>query len=233
MNIFSEKNKKKWYGMYRAQIIEVNTDKKNGIYKIKAYPIHAEVEDDYLPYALSNMTNIKGHENFVADDWVWVFFENGNPKFPVIFDRCNVKDQFPDGSDGEEPEWFQDIEVNSDIEESEIEWNGEYGKVWAKDLGENTHIVIDEENEMLIVKTENYWMVIDADGNFHRKSAKSFVTVEEEYNMAMDSTLIKVGENNEIKIDDDNGLDMTIGNNTIKADSEAVIINDNLKILNS
>ncbi len=215
MNIFTEKNKKKWYGMYRAQIVEINDDIKNGIYKVRVYPMMADIEDDYLPLALSNMTNVNNNENFVKDEFIWVFFENGNPKFPIIFDRCNIKDQFPAGIDGEEPDWFGDIEYNADIEEDEVTYEGEYGTVWAKNFGENIHLLFDYDNELLVVKGSNFWIVIDSDGNYHKKVNSTWITCDEKFNVAADTML------------------MMIGDNKIEASDEGVIINDNLKVLNT
>ena len=172
-----------------------------------------DIEDDFLPFGQSNHTTKFDNINYQKGDWVWVFFEGGNPLYPVIFDRVNIKDFKPSGSDGEEPNWFGDIEANSDINETDVTWDGETGKIWSKSFGDNVHISIDEENEQLIIKGTNFWMVMDKDGNYHKKAVASYMTFDEKFNIAADEMLLKMG------------------NNTIEATSEGVIINENWKVL--
>ena len=216
MNPYQEIFDRRWYGMYRAIIVEENSDfPGNGIYTVRVYPMMADIEDDYLPPAQSNMTTKYGHENLIEDEVVWVFFENGDAHIPIIFDRCNIKDFFPQGANGEEPDWWGDMEANSDIDEEEVSFEGEAGKVWVKTFGENFHILIDEENEVFVMKGSNFWIIMDADGNWHMKATGSYMTFDENFNVAADEMLLMIGDNK------------------IEASTEGVVVNEKWKVLNS
>lgn len=216
MNMLQEKFDRKYYGNYRAQIVKVNEDIKNGVYKVRVYPMMVDIEDNYLPYAMSNLTNKKNHDNLNIGDWVWVFFENnGNPHYPIIWSRCNVKDQIPSGCIGDEPNYYNDFVANSDIDESEIEYNGEYGKVLSKLFGDNIIVEIDEENEQIVLKGTNFYYVIDSNGDLHYNLKNYYTTSEGSFNIAA------------------NDMKLVIGDNTIEVNEEGFIVNDNLKVLNT
>lgn len=215
MNIFGEKFNKKYSGFYRGKILKIDEDKKNGIYKVCIYPMFANLEEDKIPSALSNMTNKESENPLLVDDWVWCFFDNGNPRLPIIFDRCNIKDQYPDYTKGEEPDWWADLEKNDDIEETEIEYAAEYGKSRAFYFGENIKICFDEENEQIIVKTSKAHIAIDADGGLHLKGSKVFLVSEGDLNITGTKSILVFGEN-KIEFADD-----------------GIILNENFKVLNT
>ena len=98
--IFGDKFKKRYYGNYRAKIEEIDKTNKNGIYKIRVYPFMADLKAGVLPKATSNLTTRYQHVQLYAGDWVWVFFENGDQHYPVIWDLCNYKGSYPTPSGG-------------------------------------------------------------------------------------------------------------------------------------
>jgi hypothetical protein len=165
---------KSYPGFYRGKIVKINEDKKNGIYYVRIYPMFANIDDDKLPPALSNMTNSRSENPLKVDDWVWCFFENGYERTPIIFDRCNIKDQYPDFTKGDKPNYWDDLEKNDDIEETEIEYEAEYGKAISYQFGDNIHIDIDEENELILIKTSNSFFCIDKEGSIHFKGKNLF-----------------------------------------------------------
>jgi hypothetical protein len=214
MNIFQENFEIKYNQNYRAKIIEINDDKKNGIYKCKVFPFMADIEDEFLPWATSTMTTKESHVNIYVDDWVWVFFENGDPQFPVIFSKCNIKDNFPDGSDGERPTFWDNFNPNTEIDETGISFNGEYGKVSVFKFGDKVYVYFDEGNQV-IIRTEKGYFVFDDAGDYHGKMRSLFFTCSDKFNVGAET------------------MKLIIGDNSIIADSQGVVINDNLKILNT
>ena len=93
--IFADKFKKKYWGNYRAKVESIDTKNKNGIYQVRVYPWMATMKLDVLPPATSTLTTRYRHIQLQVGDWVWVFFENGDQHFPVIWDLCNFKDSYP------------------------------------------------------------------------------------------------------------------------------------------
>lgn len=216
MNPFQEKFDKKYFGMYRAKIIEVNEDVKNGIYKVRTFPVTSDIEDQYLPYAQSNMTVNDKHINLKVDDFVWVFFENGNPEYPVIFDRCNIKDKYPDASTGNEPTYYNDITSDTAIDENTVTYGGTYNKVSSFDFGENIHIEIDEENEQILFMTSKHQLIFDTDENGHIKLNSLFIKTSEKCNINSNSNKIKIDDQG-INIEDKNSNKLELTSTGIKA----------------
>jgi hypothetical protein len=97
---FDDIMEKKYNGMYRAQVVTVDKTNANGLYTVRVYPFMATLDSQYLPTATSNLTTRYQHIQLVTDDWVWVFFENGDFHYPVIFDLINFKGSYPTPSVG-------------------------------------------------------------------------------------------------------------------------------------
>jgi hypothetical protein len=239
LNPYQEIFDKKYYGNYRGQIVEVNNDVKNGLYKVKIYPFFANIETTYLPYAQSNLTTENSNENLKVDDIVWCFCEQGNAHFPIIFSKCNIKDKLPDDCFGEQPDYWNDIEANTDISESTVNYEGEYNKIFSKKFGNNIRLYIDEENETIVLRTSKGYVIIDSEGDFHSKLRNLYITTTEDLKVGVNSLFAKIENdgldlevgNDHLKINSTDGFDLTIGTNTIKADSTGVIINNNLQVL--
>jgi hypothetical protein len=215
MNVHQEAFNQKWEDHYLGIIKEIDSQNKNGIYKVLVYPMYANIQTDFLPPAFSLMTNKSENDPLVVGDIVWCRMQNFDAHFPIIECRANVKNQFPKGSDGQQPDWFSDITANSDISESTVSFEGEYPTIYAKDFGDNIHILFDEKNQVLIVKTDKGYMILDKNGDLHLNINNVFLTSQNNFNV--DSQTMK----------------LKIGNNTIVAENEDVTINNNLKILNS
>ena len=128
--IFNDKFRKKYHGNYRAKIEAVDTTNKNGIYQVRVYPFMANLNLNVLPNAASTFSTRFQHINLKVGDWVWVFFENGDQHFPVIFDLCNFKGSYP------------------------TPVVGTYGKYTKFAFGKFT-FEIDEDKNELIIKDEN------------------------------------------------------------------------------
>ncbi len=93
---------------YRAKIIAIDNDNKNGIYKVRVYPMMEGIGEEFLPYATSMLTTRYSHIQLKVGDMVWVFFENGDRDYPVIQGLCNAKGKYPqavDGTYGEYDKW--------------------------------------------------------------------------------------------------------------------------------
>lgn len=257
MNIFSELFENKFPGNFRAQIIEVNTEKKNGIYKVRTFPVHTDVEEQYLPWAVSNLTNKFQNINLKKDDFVWIFFENEDPNFPVIFNICNFKDSYPKASSGTKPDYYNNITKESSIDENDVNYNGEYNSFTSFDYGENIFFDIDEKNKQVVLYSDNWYVVLDKDKCLHLKFEKIFLKANTLFNLKVGNNVIKINSdgikltdksNNVIelnssgtKITDKNnnivemkntGISITDkNNNTIVTDSTSITLNNNLKVL--
>ena len=216
MDIFSELREKKYYGHYRAQIVEVN-DKKNGIYKVRTYPHTASLEDKDLPQALSNLTNKYSHISLNVDDWVWVFYENGNPRYPMIFDLCNVKDSYPKQCSGDKPNYYDDIKQDNSIDEGKVSYNGEYNKIQGINF-KDINIEIDEENNQFILISPNWQIIFDKDKAGHLSVKNLFIKSEEAFNMNINNNIIKIN-NDGINIKDKNNNEIVIDNKGINIKS--------------
>lgn len=234
---------KNWPGFYRGKIIKIDEDKMNGVYYVRIYPMFANIDDDKLPPALSNMTNSQSENPLKVDDWVWCFFDNFSSRTPIIFNRCNIKDQYPDFAKGDQPDYWDDLKKNDDIDETEIKYEAKYGKSVSYQFGENIHVDIDTENELILIKTSNGFICIDKEGSFHIKGKNIFITNEEVLNYAAKSThiklddtdglLIEIGDSISLKFNGTDGLILNDGTNKIEMTSEGVIINSNFKVLSS
>jgi hypothetical protein len=224
---------KNWPGFYRGKIVKIDEDKMNGVYYVKVYPMFANYEDDKLPPALSNMTNSQSENPLEVGEWVWCFFENFSSRTPIIFDRCNIKDQYPDFAKGEEPDYWGDLEKNDDIEETEIEYEAEYGTATSYKFGDNIHVDIDTENELILIKTSTAFLCIDKEGSFHIKGKNTFITNEEKFNIGVESLYFKIGDSIELTVNGDDGIILDDGTNKIEMTTEGVIINENFKVLNT
>lgn len=221
MNIYQDRFTKKYYGNYRAKIIEVDETLKNGIYKVRVYPMMAEILDEYLPLAQSNLTTEEKHINLYVNDWVWVFFENGDQHYPIIWNRCNIKDNYPNQATGDSPDYYNDILADSDIDESSVSYNGTYNKVSGFDFppGDNAkiHLEIDEENGQFILISDNWQIIFDKDKKGHLKFADIFIKTDTKCNIHAGSNKIKI---------DAAGISLVDGNaNTVEMVTGFVKIN--------
>jgi hypothetical protein len=223
MNIFKENTDELHFGMHRAKIISLDNTIKNGIYKVRVWPFMVDILDNDLPLAQSNMTVNDKHINLKVGDWVWVFFENGNPEYPVIFDKCNIKDKFPDGTDGNSPTWFNNIQANNQINESTVNYNGQYNTVSGFDFGE-IHIQFDEQNKQLIIMVGSKYFILDSNGDIHEKVNNKFVTVTQKLNMIAQSFKLLTTMADEISISE-------TGKVTIKGGTNPMLIKNSLTSL--
>jgi hypothetical protein len=223
MNIFNELFVKKFYGNFRAKIIEVDSEIKNGRYKVRVYPMMAKIAEDKLPYALSNMTNSFKHLSLKVGQWTWCFFENGNARFPIIFDLNNIKDNYPDSAKGNSPSWFNNISANTNIDESTVNYNGEYGKTDDFDFGD-IHIHFDEENKQVIIMVGSKYFAIDTNGDIHEKVNNKFINVSQKFNTIAQSFKFLTTMAEEISIDN-------TGKVTIKGGASQMIIKNSLTSL--
>lgn len=127
-----EGQQQQFSGMYRAKIIAINDDLKSGVYKVRVWPMMEGIGEDFLPWATSTLTTRYRHIQLKVDDFVWVFFENSDVYYPVIFDLCNIKDKYPQAESGA---------------------YGTYDKMSFGDNGEFT-AEYDESNKKLTIKVE-------------------------------------------------------------------------------
>ena len=206
MNAFQELYDKHYYGMYRGQIIKVmgltddSNDKiKNGLYKVRVMPMMNDLEEQYIPPATSNMTVSGEHICLKKDEMVWVFFENGDYHYPVIFDRCNAKGIFPDGAKGSKDKDNKDInpsyyggdsfkknsELSTDSKtggvgsgETDVKYTDtKYGDVSAFKFGDKVNIEINETTGQMVIYSDvnKNTIIIDKDGSFHTEHKNIFI----------------------------------------------------------
>ncbi len=202
MNLNDEIYDKSYNGFYRGVIRKV-MDLKNGIYKVRIYPFFCDVNDDDLPIALSNMTNRFCHISLKENDIVWCFFENGDLNYPIIFDLCNVKDKYPKGADGKKPDFYDNITSDSNIDEVNVSYNGEYNSVDSIDF-DNIKIEIDKKNKQIVIYSDIFYIILSKDGNIHIKTKEMYIK--------NDKTGINIG-NNIIKINNE-GIKIKSNNNS-------------------
>jgi len=215
MNAFEELYSVNYPGNYRAQIVDINTDKKNGIYRVRVWPFMVDVEEQYLPWAVSNLTNRTQHIDLKKDDWVWVFFENSDVDFPVIFNICNFKDSYPKGATGTNPDYYNNITADSSIDETTVSYVGEYNSVSAYNFGDDIHLDIDEENKQMVLYSDNWYIILDKDKNLHINIDKGFVKASTLLNMKIGQNQFKV-DSNGVEVVVNNGLTFKMDKNTQK-----------------
>ena len=234
MNIFKDIYdkifKKSYDGIYRAKIIEVDETTKNGIYKIKPYPYMANVKNDNLPLAVSTTTVRWKHINLKVDDWVWIFNENGDKRYPVIFDICNFKNSYPDAAVGTKPDYYDNISADTEIDETTFTYKGTYNKISSFLFGDNIKIDIDEDNNQILVYVNDNYFIIDDNNNIHIKSNSSYINMSEKFNVLSDTFKLLSGldiSGSKIEIDDSlikfqQGLAAT--GSSIEIDSNTIIL---------
>lgn len=137
---------KKFYGMYRAKIEKVL---KNSLYKVRIFPYLENAKVDDLPIAQSNLSNRLFYINLKEGDLVWVFFEGGNPIRPIIFDICSV--------------------VNKNIE-AEV---GKYPDFYKIKINDNITFEVDDKNNVVNIKINNFNLKIDKDNKMSIKNTTS------------------------------------------------------------
>ncbi len=75
-------------GIYRASVVDVNDPEKRKRYRVRVDAIHPqEVEIEACPWAEFSLFGGKFFGDlpaFLRDDKVWVMFEQGDRRFPVI-----------------------------------------------------------------------------------------------------------------------------------------------------
>lgn len=93
----------KFTGFYRGVVKNTNDQKKNGRIQIKVYPMFEGVEDIDLPWAIYADTGMGGTRDVgklvvpEVGSHVFVFFENGDHRFPVYFAGAPaIEDDIPD-----------------------------------------------------------------------------------------------------------------------------------------
>jgi len=210
MKLYEEFKENKINGFYRGIIVEV-LDDKNGLYRVRINPFYDGLEDEDLPVAQSNMTNKRKHISLEEDDIVWCFFDCGLPTHPIIFNFCNIKDKYPIQCTGDEPDYYDNIEKDDDIDENEVKYNGEYNSVDGFDF-KDIHIEIDMENNQFILISPNWQIIFDKDECGHLKIKDLFIKTESKFNIHAGDNIVKL---------DDDGLNININNKgTIIADKD-------------
>lgn len=94
---------KKYFGIYRALVVDNSDPEKVGRIQVKVYPMMAMIKNEKdLPWAHSLLPS-----NYFAipekGDYVWVFFEDGYITRPVWIGICTHKNIFPDEFKKESP----------------------------------------------------------------------------------------------------------------------------------
>jgi type VI secretion system secreted protein VgrG len=99
----SEKHTKAFDGFYRGVVVDVNDPLESGRIRAKVYPMFENVADDTLPWAILADSNFGGiiNEGKISvpsiGAHVFVFFENGDHRFPVYFAGAPaIQDGVPD-----------------------------------------------------------------------------------------------------------------------------------------
>ena len=93
----------KFFGFYRGIVIDNNDPKQNGRIKIRVYPMFDGVSDEALPWAIYADPSMGGISDVgkinvpLLDSHVFLFFENGDHRYPVYFAGAPaIKDDIPD-----------------------------------------------------------------------------------------------------------------------------------------
>ena len=103
-------------GFYRAIVMDVDDPLKAGRVRVKVMPFFADILTDHLPWAIYADNMMGGHANngglFVPDLYshVFVFFENGDHRFPVYFAAAPaIQNDVPDA-----PTWTRETDDTFD-----------------------------------------------------------------------------------------------------------------------
>lgn len=98
-----KKEETSFNGFYRGIVKNVDDPLKAGRVKIKIYPMFDGVLDDHLPWAIpadpsfGGTSNVGGINVPIVESHVFVFFENGDFRFPVYFASAPaIKNDIPD-----------------------------------------------------------------------------------------------------------------------------------------
>jgi len=90
-------------GFYRGIVVDVDDPLKSGRIRVRVYPMFHAAEDDTLPWAILADSNFGGAANEgkfsipSINAHVFVFFENGDHRFPVYFAGAPaIQDGVPD-----------------------------------------------------------------------------------------------------------------------------------------
>lgn len=99
------------YGIYRAVVKDRDDPLQAGRVKVKVYPMFKDFDDDALPWAIPGDPLMGGFADVGSlflpevEAHVYVFFENGDPRYPVYFCGApalsgGVPDQPKEGREG-------------------------------------------------------------------------------------------------------------------------------------
>lgn len=99
----SEKHKKTFDGFYRGVVVDIDDPLQSGRVRVRVYPMFEGVDDNVLPWAILADPNFGGSANEgkfsipSINAHVFVFFENGDHRFPVYFAGAPaIQDGVPD-----------------------------------------------------------------------------------------------------------------------------------------
>ena len=102
-SVDSTKHKSTFDGFYRGIVINVDDPLLSGRVRVRVYPMFEGVNDDVLPWAILADPNFGGSANEgkfsipTVGAHVFVFFENGDHRFPVYFAGAPaIQDGVPD-----------------------------------------------------------------------------------------------------------------------------------------
>lgn len=86
----------KFYGNYRG-IVRSNSDpSKNGQVQVQVYPMFEGVTTSALPWAIPADPSMGSSSNIpTVGTWVWVFFEEGDWRYPVYWAAAPAKGDIP------------------------------------------------------------------------------------------------------------------------------------------
>jgi len=81
----------KYFGLYRGVVKDVEDPEKRFRYRVQVYTVHDEMDKEFLPWAETGFCMNASKEklsadipNFDVNDVVWIMFEGGDRRFPVI-----------------------------------------------------------------------------------------------------------------------------------------------------
>lgn len=106
--IVKDKNDR-FHGFYRAIVVDNDDPTKSGRVKVRVLPMFYGATDDALPWAILADTSMGGYANVGGSNiplvgaHVWVFFEAGDHRYPVVFAGAPaIEDGIPDLPSGED-----------------------------------------------------------------------------------------------------------------------------------
>lgn len=98
-----DKKLMEFHGMYRGIVMDVDDPLDSGRVRVRVYPMFKDVPVDHLPWAIYADNFMGGTRDVgsinvpVLESHVFVFFENGDYRFPVYFAGAPaIKDGIPD-----------------------------------------------------------------------------------------------------------------------------------------